>query len=204
MRFAQILSLVVFTSAVEINQKWCGCAQPAPCCNQKGGLPAKNFKIKCCDTASSDDFSGYGSGYGRGGRGTGLISSKSKGQALNAAKANNKFEELVERLDGNFADKEVEKGSIHSNSVQCGKTFMKINGHYKAVQDIKKKSAAKEAESGKAANCFRKESKSHLMVIRSPYGSAAYEPLEQRELVDCDCTTRPLSTRADNCACYCK
>ena len=87
----------------------------------------------------------------------------------------------------------------HADSVECGKTFLKINGHYKAIQDIKKKSAAKEAESGKAANCFRKESKSHLMVIRQ---RCAYEPLDQRELVDCDCTTRPLSTRGDNNCCY--
>ena len=185
MRFAQILSLAVIASAVEVTQKFC--CDRKPCgydygCNR--GLPAQGFKISC---------------PGAGPCCNGIISSKSKGQALNAVKAQNKFEELNQRLDWNHADRELEKAKQRENSCLVSKTFTKIRGHYDACIDIHQKSAAKEAESGKAANCFRKESKSHLMVIRP----GAYEPLDQRELVDCDCTCRPLSTRCDNNACYC-
>jgi hypothetical protein len=187
MRFAQILSLAVVASALTTQRRCRPCYEPEPVCgcqSTTGGLPATNFKIACPDTG----FRGV----------TGTLSSKSKAQALNAAKANNKFEELVERLDWNEKNKESEKGQQQSNSVLTSKSFIKIEGCYKATQDIKKKSAAKEAESGKAANCFRREQKSHLCIIRPP----VYEPLDQRELVDCDCSCKPLSTSRDNCLCY--
>ena len=187
MRFAQIISLAVLASAVMTQKRCLPCYEQQPACgcqaDNTGALP-NNFKIACPAT-------GFGS--------TGTLSSKSKAQALNAAKANNKFEELVERLDWNDKNKEVEKGHDQSNSVLQSKSFLKIEGCYKATQEIKKKSAAKEAESGKAANCFRREQKSHLAIIRPGY---AYEPLEQRELVDCDCSCKPLSTRCDNNICY--
>ena len=117
---------------------------------------------------------------------------------MNAAKAQNKFEEIAQKLDFNYAQQEKEKGKECTDRKEVSKTITKIYGQFKALEDISGKSAAKEAESGKAANCFRREAKSHLMVIRPAYG---YEPLEQRELVDCDCSCKPLATTLDNNCC---
>jgi hypothetical protein len=142
----------------------------APCAAPSSAKPVAS-QLKCPCVAN--DSQGYGK-----------ISSRSKGQSQSAARADNQFEQEDETLnwDGNF--QEAENGESQGSGYEISTQYITINGEYNAEEAITDTQAAKVGETGKAANCFRRESSQHLNEIA---GQQLPEPLSGRDLGDCDC-----------------
>ena len=134
------------------------------------------------------------------GKGYGSISSRSKGQSQSAARADNQFEQENDQLSYSGNNQEAENSASTGSSYEISTQYISINGEYNAEQAITDSSAAKVGESGKAANCFRRESAQHLNEIA---GQNLPEPLAGRDLVDCDCQdySRPLKEYTKKCYC---
>ena len=123
---------------------------------------------------------------GNNGKGYGSISSRSKGQSQSAARADNQFEQEDELLNWDGNNQEAENGQSQGSGYEISTEYITIKGEYNAEEEITDTQAAKVGETGKAANCFRRESAQHLNEIS---GQNLPEPLAGRELCDCDCNT---------------
>lgn len=145
--------------------------QCAPCATATCEKPIPS-QLKCPCVAN--DGQGYGS-----------ISSRSKGQTQSAARADNQFEQEDEILNWDGNNQEAENGESQGSSYEISTQYITIAGEYNAEEAITDTQAAKVGETGKAANCFRRESSQHLNEIA---GQQLPEPLSGRELCDCNCS----------------
>lgn len=118
------------------------------------------------------------------GQGFGSISSRSKGQSQSAARADNQFEQEDDSQNWNGNEQEAENGATQGSGYEISTQYITINGQYDAEEAITDSQAAKVGETGKAANCFRRESSQHLNEIA---GQTLPEPLSGRSLADTDC-----------------
>jgi len=156
----------------------CGCSEPceAPVASQL-----------CCPCVKND-----GQGYGS-------ISSRSKGQSQSAARADNQFEQEDTTLNWDGNNQEAENGASQGSAYEISTQYISINGCYNAEEQITDSQAAKVGETGKAANCFRRESSQHLGEIA---GQTLPEPLSGRELCDCDCQDYAPACKEYRSHCY--
>lgn len=144
-----VAALLASASAIKLSP----CATPC----FASPLPAESYGPICADTViSCGDI--RSPGYGQ-------ITAKSKGKSQNAAKADNEYESVQETLKWDGADREQEKTESEKEACLISKEVVKISGSFEADQDITEAQAAKVAESGKSATCFRRESKQHLNEI---------------------------------------
>jgi len=116
------------------------------------------------------------------GNGYGEINTKSREQSQEAAKSKNQFESEVDTLEYEGKNSECSsKAAEHSGTV-CSTEYIVIDGEFDAQQKMTDTHAAKVAQTGKGATCFRRESSQHLNEIDSDLPA----PLEDRELCSCD------------------
>lgn len=134
------------------------------------------------------------------GLGFGSISSRTKGQSQSAARADNQFEQEDELLNWDGNSQEAENGASQGSGYEISTQYITINGEYNAEEAITDTQAGKVGETGKAANCFRRESSQHLNEIA---GQNLPEPLAGRDLADCDCRdySRPVKEYTSKCLC---
>lgn len=92
------------------------------------------------------------------GLGYGQISSRSKGQSQSAARADNQFEQEDDTLNWDGNNSAAWNGESQGSGYEISTEYISINGSYNAEEAITDTSAAKVGETGKAANCFRRES----------------------------------------------
>jgi translation initiation factor IF-2 len=100
-------------------------------------------------------------------KGYGSITSRSKGHSKNAAKADNQFDAVQEKLQWQGQDKEQESASSEDASCLLKKEVVTIKGQFDAQQDLSEAMAAKQAQSAKSATCLRRESKQHMNELCS-------------------------------------
>lgn len=160
------------------------CAGTATCSS-----PPRATQLNCPDV-------GNGNGYGS-------ISSRSKGQSQSAARADNQFEQEDETLNWDGNNHEAENSATQGSGYEISTEYISINGCYNAEEAIQNTQAAKVGESGKAANCFRRESSQHLNEIA---GQQLPEPLQGRDL--CDCNSQDYNSYRPSCGsqqfkCHC-
>lgn len=142
-----VATLIATTQAVKLTQCDVSCfSSPLPA--------AYSAAPYCADTALSC-ASISSPGYGE-------ITAKSKGKSQNAAKANNEYESVQESLKFQGGESQSEKTESEKEACLISKEVVKISGSFEAEQDITEAQAAKVAESGKSATCFRRESKQSL------------------------------------------
>lgn len=115
------------------------------------------------------------------GRGYGKISSRSKGQSQSAARADNQFEQENDTLNWDGNNSSAWNSESQGSGYEISTEYITINGCYDAEEAITDTQAAKVGETGKAANCFRRESSQHLNEIA---GQNLPEPLSGRDLCD--------------------
>jgi hypothetical protein len=130
------------------------------------------------------------------GQGYGSISSRSKGQSQSAARADNQFEQEDDTINWDGNNQEAENGASQGSAYTISTQYITINGEYNAEEQITDTQAAKVGETGKAANCFRRESSQHLGEIA---GQSLPEPLAGRQLADCNCDYAPAEYSSKCC-----
>ncbi len=179
------LSLAVFAlinSAAAVKLQQCFQAVPAPCAVALEApvftlaAPALEFApaevevvaaapqcggdaVVEAEPACSAQISAAGAAASaRAAAGYGTISSRSKGQSQNAARADNEFEAVQENLEYSGTNSESEQGQNESESCLIRTETVSINGSFSYDEDITESQAAQVAESGKSASTFRRES----------------------------------------------
>lgn len=147
------------------------CPAPAPACPCAASSGASGEALLSCPDLVT-------AGYGK-------ISSQTKAQSKNAAKADNEYDSVQEQLkySGDEADKE--QGSSQGESCLVSKEVISLSGKWEASSDETFTQAAKVAESAKSATCFRRESKQHLNEVCDP----SLVPLAGQEILG-ECAPR--------------
>ena len=164
MKATLILLLASAASAVHLTKQACGCDAAANVC------PLPNYQLNC----GNIDTPGYGK-----------ITEKEKHQCQEAAQANNEYENELHTLKTEGQDKSCETSSHECNGCGSMTDIIHINGEYEADSTSTCTHHAKDALSGKGAQCFRRESQQHLNQID---GQDHLEPLRGKDLCSCSCT----------------
>jgi len=136
-----VFALINTASAVKL----CQC-EPAPVCGPCAGTGGEAL-LSCPDLVTK--------GYGK-------ISSQTKAQSKNAAKADNEYDSIQESLKYSGDEGEKEQGSNEGESCLVVKEVVTLSGNFEAQSDETFTQAAKVAESAKSATCFKRESKQTL------------------------------------------